>query len=229
MRGGILHHPASSPFSVFSRCAHAEYMRARQRAARNCEIESWCTSCRFADCWSVCIIFCFAQEPSLDLFDARLSCPRCQKTGASYAVLRDSWALPRAGGNMGHMRKDTGKCILAECHACGERWQQEGVAGCPLDCRFCDSGKVKPASNLPSWAILAQVSAARQTYPVQRLVFMGMGEPLLNYAEVSSAIRMLQEDDVFGRPWAITVSTVGVASASQSSQGVRLRGGLLVG
>eukprot|EP00435_Cladocopium_sp_Y103_P036652 s1201_g9.t1 len=166
-------------------------------------------------------------EPSLDLFDARLSCPRCQKTGAFYAVLRDSWALPRAGGNMGHMRKDTGKCILAECPSCSEQWQQEGVsrgaavcvssqAGCPLDCRFCDSGKVKPAANLPSWAILAQIWAARESYPVQRVVFMGMGEPLLNYSEVSSAIRHLHEDNIFSRPWAITVSTVGVAPKIRS-------------
>ncbi|CAK9053320.1 unnamed protein product [Durusdinium trenchii] len=67
------------------------------------------------------------QEPPLELFDARLSCPRCSNLGANYAVLRDGWALPRAGGNMGHMRKDTGKCILAECPKCSERWQQDGV------------------------------------------------------------------------------------------------------
>lgn len=89
-------------------------------------------------------------------------------------------------------------------------------AGCPLDCRFCDSGKVKPAANLPSWAILAQIWAARQTYPVQRVVFMGMGEPLLNYSEVSSVIRQLHEDNIFSRPWAITVSTVGVAPKIRS-------------
>mmetsp|Transcript_17578 Transcript_17578/g.33065 ORF Transcript_17578/g.33065 Transcript_17578/m.33065 type:complete len:196 (+) Transcript_17578:79-666(+) len=67
------------------------------------------------------------KEQAMEFFDQRLSCPRCRESGARYAVLRDSWALPRAGGNMGHMRRDTGKCILAECPACKERWQQDGV------------------------------------------------------------------------------------------------------
>ncbi|CAE8599374.1 unnamed protein product [Polarella glacialis] len=85
-------------------------------------------------------------------------------------------------------------------------------AGCALDCSFCDSGKVKPASNLPAWAIVAQVRAAQELLnpAVCRVVFMGMGEPLLNYSEVSRAITDLRKDSLFERPWAITVSTVGV-------------------
>eukprot|EP00930_Biecheleria_cincta_P002185 TRINITY_DN103204_c0_g1_i1.p1 TRINITY_DN103204_c0_g1~~TRINITY_DN103204_c0_g1_i1.p1 ORF type:complete len:234 (-),score=37.96 TRINITY_DN103204_c0_g1_i1:18-683(-) len=69
----------------------------------------------------------YIKDQSLDYFDDRLACPKCFTTGVSYAVLRDSWALPRAGGCMGHMRRDTGKCILAECPACKERWQQDGI------------------------------------------------------------------------------------------------------
>eukprot|EP00811_Abedinium_folium_P017116 NODE_2603_length_2182_cov_7.339173.p1 GENE.NODE_2603_length_2182_cov_7.339173~~NODE_2603_length_2182_cov_7.339173.p1 ORF type:complete len:644 (+),score=167.04 NODE_2603_length_2182_cov_7.339173:86-2017(+) len=85
-------------------------------------------------------------------------------------------------------------------------------AGCPLDCSFCDSGLVKRAANLPAWAIVAQVLAAQRLNPnVRRVVFMGMGEPLLNYRQVSAAIRELQLHDELRRPWAITVSTVGVA------------------
>ncbi|CAJ1446280.1 unnamed protein product [Effrenium voratum] len=67
------------------------------------------------------------KDHALDLFDPHLTCPRCKHSGCSYAVLRDSWALPRAGGNMGHMRRDTGKCILAQCSVCSERWQQDGI------------------------------------------------------------------------------------------------------
>jgi len=67
------------------------------------------------------------KEAPLEFYDDRLTCPRGCTAGVRYAVLRDSWALPRCGGCMGHMRKDTGKLILAECAACGERWQQEGV------------------------------------------------------------------------------------------------------
>jgi len=67
------------------------------------------------------------QEAPLMFFDQRLVCPKCSAVGANYRVLRDSWALPRCTGNQGHMRRDTGKCILAECPACRERWQQDGV------------------------------------------------------------------------------------------------------
>lgn len=67
------------------------------------------------------------KEAPLDFFDGRLTCPACGEVGARYAVLRDSWALPRCGGCMGHMRKDTGKHILAECGNCSERWEQEGI------------------------------------------------------------------------------------------------------
>eukprot|EP00927_Polykrikos_kofoidii_P036068 TRINITY_DN30497_c0_g1_i1.p1 TRINITY_DN30497_c0_g1~~TRINITY_DN30497_c0_g1_i1.p1 ORF type:complete len:741 (+),score=107.98 TRINITY_DN30497_c0_g1_i1:257-2224(+) len=86
------------------------------------------------------------------------------------------------------------------------------AGGCPLDCSFCDTGTLPgPVSNLPAWAIVAQVHAARRFNPaVRRVTFMGMGEPLLNYTEVSAAITELQQDDELRRPWAITVSTVGV-------------------
>mmetsp|Transcript_3972 Transcript_3972/g.9211 ORF Transcript_3972/g.9211 Transcript_3972/m.9211 type:complete len:703 (+) Transcript_3972:64-2172(+) len=89
-------------------------------------------------------------------------------------------------------------------------------AGCPLDCSFCDTGGVKPSANLPAWAIVEQVRAAqRLNSDVRRVVFMGMGEPLLNYTEVSAAIKELQSDEVFSRPWSITLSTVGVVPRMQ--------------
>jgi len=84
-------------------------------------------------------------------------------------------------------------------------------AGCPLDCSFCDSGLIKPALNLPAWALVEQVRAAHRVNPsVQRVVFMGIGEPLLNYSQVSSALRELQKCEHLSRPWAITLSTIGV-------------------
>lgn len=69
----------------------------------------------------------WVREAPLEFVDERLACPRGCTGGVRYSILRDSWALPRCGGCMGHMRKDTGKLILAECPTCGERWQQEGV------------------------------------------------------------------------------------------------------
>ncbi len=71
------------------------------------------------------------KEEVMDFVDERLTCPRGCVTEPSkpvrYSILRDSWALPRCGGCMGHMRKDTGKLILAECPKCKERWQEEGL------------------------------------------------------------------------------------------------------
>ena len=53
-----------------------------------------------------------------------------------------------------------------------------------------------PSANLPAWGIVEQVRAAQRLINagVQRVVFMGMGEPFLNYSQVSRAIFMLQED-----------------------------------
>ncbi|CAK0853588.1 unnamed protein product [Prorocentrum cordatum] len=110
----------------------------------------------------------------------------------------------------------------ARCADCPRRLTRESEDGaearCPLDCAFCDSGRAgaggavaAAGGNLPGWAIVEQVHAARRLSPaVERVVFMGMGEPLLNYAEVSSAISELRRDPCLGRPWAVTVSTVGV-------------------
>ncbi|CAK0887488.1 unnamed protein product [Prorocentrum cordatum] len=67
------------------------------------------------------------REQALDFFDANLSCPECQAIGARYSILREAWLLPRCTGNQGHMRRDTGRSILAECVQCSERWQQDEV------------------------------------------------------------------------------------------------------
>ncbi|CAE7252909.1 rlmN [Symbiodinium sp. CCMP2456] len=77
------------------------------------------------------------------------------------------------------------------------------------------ASEVKPAANLPAWAIAAQVASVVEA-PVHSVVFMGMGEPLLNYTEVSQAILLLQQEEALSRRWALTVSTVGVAPRIES-------------
>ena len=61
----------------------------------------------------------------LQLFDERLICPTCSKMGSRYAVLREPWA--QSGQWSATTRKDLGRHVLAECDACGERWQEGGV------------------------------------------------------------------------------------------------------
>lgn len=86
--------------------------------------------------------------------------------------------------------------------------------GCALDCKFCATGAMKFKRNLTAGEIIAQVLIA-QRYARRRVtnvVFMGMGEPLLNHRALSSAIGILTDDGAVNiRAKAITVSTAGVA------------------
>jgi 23S rRNA (adenine2503-C2)-methyltransferase len=84
--------------------------------------------------------------------------------------------------------------------------------GCPMACSFCATGTEGLARNLTAGEIVDQVLLMQSLHPEQRIshvVLMGMGEPLLNYANVLKAIHLLnQEAGIAMRH--ITVSTVGV-------------------
>jgi len=87
--------------------------------------------------------------------------------------------------------------------------------GCPFDCAFCRTGGMGFVRNLSVAEILAQrllADAALQPgEEVRRLVFMGMGEPLANLAELLAALRLLLGPQGMGfGPRRITVSTVGL-------------------
>ncbi len=86
--------------------------------------------------------------------------------------------------------------------------------GCPLDCKFCATGAMKFTRNLTPGEIISQVFIA-QRYAKKRVtnvVFMGMGEPLLNREAVASVIGILTDDNSINiRAKAITVSTAGIA------------------
>ena len=64
-------------------------------------------------------------------------------------------------------------------------------SGCPLTCTFCATGQMRFGRNLNASEILDQVLHFRRIEPVNHLVFMGMGEPFLNYEEVLAAARRL--------------------------------------
>jgi 23S rRNA (adenine2503-C2)-methyltransferase len=80
-------------------------------------------------------------------------------------------------------------------------------SGCPLTCTFCATGRMAFGRNLTAWEILDQVLHFRRTEPVNHLVFMGMGEPLMNVDAVLGAARRLPELGI--TPRRTTISTVG--------------------
>ncbi|HEX2658928.1 MAG TPA: radical SAM protein [Polyangia bacterium] len=89
-------------------------------------------------------------------------------------------------------------------------------AGCALACDFCATGRLGGIRSLETWEILAQLRAiaAEADHPVRGVVFQGMGEPFLNYANVTRAARVLS--DPAGpaiAAKAITISTAGVVPA----------------
>ena len=83
--------------------------------------------------------------------------------------------------------------------------------GCPMGCAFCATGKGGFDRNLSSGEIVAQYLALQRLVAarISHVVFMGMGEPLLNLPNVVKAIRLLG-DEVGLSLRHITVSTVGV-------------------
>jgi 23S rRNA (adenine2503-C2)-methyltransferase len=80
-------------------------------------------------------------------------------------------------------------------------------SGCPLTCTFCATGQMRFGRNLNASEILDQALHFRRIEPVNHLVFMGMGEPFLNYEEVLAAARRLPQIGVTHRR--TTISTVG--------------------
>jgi 23S rRNA (adenine2503-C2)-methyltransferase len=86
-------------------------------------------------------------------------------------------------------------------------------AGCALACAFCATGKLGFQRNLTAAEMVGQVLAVRgeADRPVRGVVFMGMGEPFLNYEQVIRAARILSHPcgaQIDGR--SITISTAGI-------------------
>lgn len=89
--------------------------------------------------------------------------------------------------------------------------------GCSLACKFCATARLKRQRNLSADEIYDQVAAIKEqselffNRPLTNIVFMGMGEPLLNYANVISAIEKITSPKGLNMASRrITVSTVGV-------------------
>lgn len=102
--------------------------------------------------------------------------------------------------------------------------------GCSLSCTFCATGYLKRQRNLTHYEIFDQVAIidelAQKNYniPLSNIVFMGMGEPLLNYKEVMDGIQHITSPDEMNMsPSRITLSTAGITKMikKMADDGVR--------
>jgi len=88
--------------------------------------------------------------------------------------------------------------------------------GCPVDCQFCLTGVMGFTRNLSAGEIVGQaLRVMEETHRAEgrrwNLVFMGMGEPLLNFGEVIAAVKLLTDPEGIGLSWTrLTLSTAGV-------------------
>lgn len=90
--------------------------------------------------------------------------------------------------------------------------------GCSLSCTFCATGRLKLMRNLTAGEIVDQVvylrdqAEGRYGQTLSNIVYMGMGEPLLNYKNVLRSVELLTSEEGLGiSPRRITVSTAGIA------------------
>ena len=90
--------------------------------------------------------------------------------------------------------------------------------GCSLTCKFCATGRMERLRNLNADEIFDQVVFLKRQAenhhqsPLSNIVYMGMGEPLLNYSNVLRSIdRITSEDGLNMSPQRITVSTAGIS------------------
>jgi 23S rRNA (adenine2503-C2)-methyltransferase len=100
-------------------------------------------------------------------------------------------------------------------------------AGCALRCAFCATGRMGYRRNLTPFEIAGQVREIVLRTPDDKptnIVFMGMGEPLLNWDAVDTTLTILNSADGVGiGARHITVSTVGILRGGRSSSGWRSR------
>ncbi len=90
--------------------------------------------------------------------------------------------------------------------------------GCALNCHFCATGYQGFNRNLTVAEIIAQVWLARHrlcpNQTISNIVMMGMGEPLTNFDNVVTAMKLMRDDFAYGISWRrLTLSTVGIVPA----------------
>ena len=101
--------------------------------------------------------------------------------------------------------------------------------GCPLNCSFCATGRIGFKRNLSSFEIIEQVLffaryLKKQGAKISNIVFMGMGEPFLNYKNVIEAIKILNDEERFNLGARhFSISTVGITEGIEKLSKERLQ------
>lgn len=123
------------------------------------------------------------------------------------------------------IKTDSGSSVEAVLIPDGDRKTLcvSSQVGCSLDCSFCSTGKQGFNSNLTTAEIIGQLRIAIRSYGdynttsqrvVSNVVLMGMGEPLMNFNNVTDAIALMMEDNAYClSKRRVTLSTAGVVPA----------------
>ncbi len=134
------------------------------------------------------------------------------------------WMPEGDDGEAGDGSDDSGP-VPASLNRSGKGWDRATICvssqvGCAVNCQFCLTAKLGLQRNLTAGEIAGQVVAVLDRQKVEvgkdrvNLVFMGMGEPFLNYDNFMAAVRLLMEE-VGLSPQRMTVSTSGIVPGIQ--------------
>jgi len=169
------------------------------------------------------------QTDSLHLDDFPMS-PRTSASPALQQTVETVWMPEGDGGEASEEPEEEAEhgwsidagseAKMGSAAAQTRRWQRATICvssqvGCAVNCQFCLTAKLGLKRNLTAGEIAGQVIAvlSRHQFEVGRdrvnLVFMGMGEPFLNYTNFMAAVRLLI-DEVGLSPQRMTVSTSGI-------------------
>jgi len=136
--------------------------------------------------------------------------------GTGSLTVETVWMPEGDGGDAGNEGEDNAELVGQGAKA----WDRATICvssqvGCAVNCQFCLTAKLGLQRNLTAGEIAGQVVAVLDRHRVQvgsdrvNLVFMGMGEPFLNYDNFMAAVRLLVEE-VGLSPQRMTVSTSGI-------------------
>ena len=134
---------------------------------------------------------------------------------ALYSCKTDAMLDDKDGSKKIRVILQDGLCVEAVC-LCDKKGRKTAClscqVGCPMGCAFCLTGKIGFARNLMAHEIVEQfLLLEKEAGAISNVVFMGMGEPLLNTAEVQKAILILTDKRGKGlSPRRITLSTCGL-------------------
>ncbi len=139
---------------------------------------------------------------------------------ASGQTVETVWMPEGDGGEAGDGTEAGSEEVAAAAEARQKKWNRATICvssqvGCAVNCQFCLTAKLGLQRNLTAGEIAGQVISVLDRHHVElgkdrvNLVFMGMGEPLLNYDNWMAAVRLLV-NEVGISPQRMTVSTSGI-------------------